>query len=76
MVGRGGAFRYNNADHSIEMGLLLGRRLLGHDMDHMAVNTEMEYHEEVRSATPQRDHYSDPEAASESMDALKASGAE
>jgi protoporphyrinogen oxidase len=75
MVGRGGAFRYNNADHSIEMGLLLGRRLLGHDMDHMAVNTEMEYHEEVRSATPQRDHYSGPEAASEDKVALKASGA-
>jgi len=28
-VGRGGTFRYNNADHSIEMGLLLGRKLLG-----------------------------------------------
>lgn len=57
VVGRGGSFRYNNADHSIEMGLLLARRLLGDQIDHMAVNTEAEYHEEVRSPAPQRDHY-------------------
>ena len=57
IVGRGGAFRYNNADHSIEMGLLLGRRLLGYDVDPMAVNTEAEYHEEVRTPQIRRDHY-------------------
>jgi protoporphyrinogen oxidase len=48
IVGRGGSFRYNNADHSIEMGLLLGRRLLGYGVDHLEVNTEQEYHEELR----------------------------
>ena len=58
VVGRGGSFRYNNADHSIEMGLLLARRLLGDAIDHMAVNTEAEYHEEVRHPAPERDHYS------------------
>lgn len=47
-VGRTGTFRYNNADHSIEMGLLLARKLLGNDVDHMLVNTEAEYHEEKR----------------------------
>ena len=57
IVGRGGAFRYNNADHSIEMGLLLGRRLLGMNVDPMAVNTEAEYQEEVRSPQLERDHY-------------------
>lgn len=57
VVGRGGTFRYNNADHSIEMGLLLGRRLLGEDIDYLAVNTEAEYHEEVRANEPRRDHY-------------------
>ncbi len=57
VVGRGGSFRYNNADHSIEMGLLLARRLLGAEVDHMAVNTEMEYHEEKRSTTPGHDIY-------------------
>ena len=44
-VGRGGTFRYNNADHSIEMGLLLGREMLGEAVDHMAVNTDREYQE-------------------------------
>ena len=47
-VGRTGTFRYNNADHSIEMGLILARKLLGEDVDHMLVNTEAQYHEEKR----------------------------
>ena len=47
-VGRGGTFRYNNADHSIEMGLRLARKLLGDDVDHLDVNIEKEYHEEYR----------------------------
>ncbi len=47
VLGRGGAFRYNNADHSIEMGQLLAKRLLGEDTDHMSVNTKQEYHEEI-----------------------------
>jgi protoporphyrinogen oxidase len=45
VLGRSGSFRYNNADHSIEMGLLMGRRMMGEDIDHMGVNTEPEYHE-------------------------------
>lgn len=57
IVGRGGTHRYNNADHSIEMGLLLGRRILGYDVNYMDVNTEAEYHEIKRSKDPQRDHY-------------------
>lgn len=57
MVGRGGSFRYNNADHSIEMGLLLARRLLGDDIDYQAVNVEKEYQEEIRDSSPRRDQY-------------------
>lgn len=57
MVGRGGSFRYNNSDHSIEMGLLLGRQLLGEDVDYSAVNTESEYHEEIQSTEIKRDSY-------------------
>jgi len=49
VVGRTGAFRYNNADHSIEMGLLLARKILGYDVDPMEVNTEQEYHEIKRT---------------------------
>ncbi len=57
IAGRGGTFRYNNADHSIEMGLMLGRKLLGHAVDHMAVNTEHAYHEEKSADGKKRDHY-------------------
>ncbi len=46
IAGRGGTFRYNNADHSIEMGILVARSLLGHDIDPDMVNAEKEYHEE------------------------------
>jgi protoporphyrinogen oxidase len=51
-VGRTGTFRYNNADHSIEMGLLLARKLLGEATDPMVVNIEAEYHEEKRVGAP------------------------
>ncbi len=58
IVGRGGTFRYNNADHSIEMGLLLGRKLLGYNVDHMSVNTESEYQELIQADEKiTRDHY-------------------
>jgi protoporphyrinogen oxidase len=57
IVGRTGTFRYNNADHSIEMGLLLGRKILGYDVDHMQVNTEQEYHEIKQGDKIARDHY-------------------
>lgn len=48
-IGRGGSFRYNNTDHSVETGMLAARNILGehHDLD--AVNTEEEYHEIKRS---------------------------
>ncbi len=46
IVGRGGTFRYNNADHSIEMGLLMAQNLLGGQHDVEGVNLEQEYHEE------------------------------
>ena len=49
IVGRGGTFRYNNADHSIETGLLAARNIVGEataDVD--SVNSEPEYLEERR----------------------------
>jgi protoporphyrinogen oxidase len=57
IAGRGGIFRYNNADHSIEMGLMLGQKLLGHDIDHMAVNTEDDYQEVIGENEAKRDRY-------------------
>jgi len=64
IVGRGGTFRYNNADHSVEMGLLLGRKLLGYEIDHLAVNTEPEYQEIKQGDSIQRDHFTDGTSAS------------
>jgi len=55
--GRGGIFRYNNADHSIEMGLMLGQKLLGYNIDHMAVNTEENYQEILGEGEAERDKY-------------------
>ena len=55
--GRGGIFRYNNADHSVEMGLMLGQKLLGYDIDHMAVNTEDDYQEIIGENEAVRDKY-------------------
>lgn len=57
IAGRGGIFRYNNADHSIEMGLMLGQKLLGYDIDHMAVNTEEDYQELIGENEKRRDRY-------------------
>ena len=57
IIGRGGTFRYNNADHSIEMGLLLARKILGYEVDYMGVNTEPEYQEIKQSDKIERDHY-------------------
>jgi protoporphyrinogen oxidase len=51
-IGRGGSFRYNNTDHSIETGLLAAKNILGehHDLDR--VNAEKEYHEVKRVPEP------------------------
>jgi protoporphyrinogen oxidase len=48
IVGRGGTFRYNNADHAIETGLLAARNVLGDVVDINAVNSEPDYLEERR----------------------------
>jgi len=50
IVGRGGTFRYNNADHAIETGLLAARNILGEAVDVDSVNSEPEYLEERRPA--------------------------
>lgn len=53
LVGRNGTFRYNNMDHSIEMGLFAAWNILEgkktHDID--SVNIEREYLEEKRIET-------------------------
>ena len=44
-IGRGGSFRYNNTDHSIETGMLAAKNILGEHHDLEMVNADAEYHE-------------------------------
>jgi protoporphyrinogen oxidase len=48
-IGRNGLHRYNNMDHSILTGLLAAKNIQGANFDLWQVNTEEEYHEEVKS---------------------------
>jgi len=50
-VGRNGLHRYNNQDHSMLTGVYAARNIVGEKNDVWAVNTEMEYHEEVRASS-------------------------
>lgn len=48
-IGRNGLHRYNNQDHAMLTGLLAVRNLVdGERNDLWAVNTEQDYHEEIR----------------------------
>ncbi len=51
-IGRGGSFRYNNTDHSIETGLLAAKNILGEHHDLEAVNADEEYHEIKQDRIP------------------------
>ena len=50
-IGRGGSFRYNNTDHSIETGMLAAKNVLGDHYDLEIVNADDEYHEIKRVPT-------------------------
>ena len=48
-IGRYGAFKYNNQDHSILMGILAADKITqGLDTDLWLINTDVEYQEEAR----------------------------
>ena len=48
-IGRYGAFKYNNQDHSILMGILAADKITqGLDVDLWKINTDVEYQEEAR----------------------------
>jgi protoporphyrinogen oxidase len=53
-VGRNGLHRYNNQDHSMLTGVYAARNIVGEKLDVWSVNTEMEYHEEVREGDSSR----------------------
>ena len=48
LVGRNGMHKYNNQDHSMLTAMLAVKNILGAKHDLWQVNTEKEYHEEVR----------------------------
>jgi protoporphyrinogen oxidase len=51
-IGRNGLHRYNNQDHAMLTGMLAVRNLvLGEQNDLWSVNTDQEYHEEIREKT-------------------------
>jgi len=50
-IGRNGLHRYNNQDHAMLTGMLAVRNIvLGEQHDLWCVNTDQEYHEEIREA--------------------------
>ena len=51
-VGRNGLHRYNNQDHAMVTGMLSVRNIMfGEKNDLWSVNTDQEYHEEIRQQT-------------------------
>jgi protoporphyrinogen oxidase len=47
-IGRYGAFKYNNQDHSILMGILIARQIeTGRDQNLWSINTDSDYQEET-----------------------------
>jgi protoporphyrinogen oxidase len=52
-VGRNGMHKYNNQDHSMMTALLAARNVMGERHDVWAVNTDMEYQEEMALRDPQ-----------------------
>jgi len=55
-IGRNGLHRYNNQDHAMLTGMLAVRNLvLGQRNDLWSVNTDQEYHEEIREQVTEHD---------------------
>jgi protoporphyrinogen oxidase len=62
-IGRNGLHRYNNQDHSMFTGMLAVRNLMfGEKNDLWSVNTDQEYHEEIREKIQ-----SEPQVAMETV---------
>ena len=55
-IGRNGLHRYNNQDHAMFTGMLAVRNMvLGQHNDLWSVNTDQEYHEEIREQVTEHD---------------------
>jgi protoporphyrinogen oxidase len=56
-VGRNGMHKYNNQDHSMLTALLAARNIAGARHNIWAVNTDLEYQEEIRTPSVQADGF-------------------
>jgi protoporphyrinogen oxidase len=57
LIGRNGMHKYNNQDHSMLTAMMTVWNMQGAEHDVWAVNTDFDYHEEIRPpATPARPH--------------------
>ncbi len=45
LIGRYGSFKYNNQDHSILMGILAAKKVMGEPIDLWKINSDQEYQE-------------------------------
>jgi protoporphyrinogen oxidase len=54
LIGRNGMHKYNNQDHSMFTAMLAVENLRGESHDLWSVNTDLEYHEEIRAREPRR----------------------
>jgi protoporphyrinogen oxidase len=54
LIGRNGMHKYNNQDHSMFTAMLAVENLHGESHDLWSVNTDLEYHEEIRAPGPRR----------------------
>jgi protoporphyrinogen oxidase len=53
-VGRNGMHKYNNQDHSMMTALCAAQNICGAEHDIWAINSEPDYHEEVKESDPRR----------------------
>ncbi|MGH7476611.1 MAG: NAD(P)/FAD-dependent oxidoreductase [Longimicrobiales bacterium] len=54
LVGRNGLHKYNNQDHSMLTAMMTVWNMMGAEHDVWEVNTDFEYHEEMRVAAPKQ----------------------
>jgi protoporphyrinogen oxidase len=67
LVGRNGLHKYNNQDHSMLTAIMAVRNMKGESFDVWSVNTDFDYHEEMKVA-------GEPQPAAESRRPLAAAG--
>jgi protoporphyrinogen oxidase len=63
LIGRNGMHKYNNQDHSMLTAMMTVWNMLGAEYDVWSVNTDFEYHEEMKVPKPEADATPEPKVA-------------